>query len=168
MPTEPPEFDCRSTLQVLRLRFRDWMWPTALAIVVAITVLNRVALPREPGLIALVLYAFGPWIWIAALVFAGARWCWIGRLRPRGANQCARCGYPTAGLDDSDPASRCPECGAGPDDRRTPTAGLPFLASIRGAPITRLIDLPGLLALLFAIFMFTMLMLIVFGVVVID
>lgn len=169
MPKEPPDFDCRSALQVLRLRVRDWMWPAALAIAVAITVLNRSALPREPGAIALLLGVFGPWVLIGALVFASARWCWIGRLRPRGANQCARCGYPTTGLDDSDPASRCPECGAGPDDRRTPTAALPFLASIRGAPISRwLIDLPGVLGLLFAIFMFTMLVLIVFGVVVLD
>ena len=169
MPNEPSDFDCRSALQVLRLRFRDWMWPTALAIVVAITVLNRSALPREPGVISFLLGVFGPWMLVGAIAFAGVRWCWIGRLRPRGANQCARCGYPTTGLDDSDPASRCPECGAGPDDRRTPTAGASFLASIRGASISRwLIDLPGLLGLLVAIFMFTMLMLIVFGIVVID
>ena len=169
MPKEPSDFDCRSASKVLRLRFRDWMWPTALAIVVAIPVLNHSDWPRSIGPIAFSIGVFGPWIWIGAIAFAGVRWCSIGRLRPRGANQCARCGYPTTGLDDSDPASRCPECGAGPDDRRTPTAGASFLASIRGASISRwLIDLPGLLGLLFAIFMFTMLMLIVFGIVVID
>ena len=166
MPTEPPEFDCRSTLQVLRLRFRDWMWPTALAIVVAITVLNRVALPREPGLIALVLYAFGPWIWIAALVFAGARWCWIGRLRPRGADRCARCGYPTTGLDESDPASRCPECGADAAARRLPAPRSRVRGSFAGVSLARwLIDLPGVLLLLVPVYVIVMLVLIIYGVI---
>ena len=40
MPKEPPNFDCRDVGQVLRLRFRDWMWPLALAFVVAIPFLG--------------------------------------------------------------------------------------------------------------------------------
>ncbi|HAW94926.1 MAG TPA: hypothetical protein DCX60_01500 [Phycisphaerales bacterium] len=32
MPKEPPNFECRDAGQVLRLRFRDWMWPLALGL----------------------------------------------------------------------------------------------------------------------------------------
>lgn len=41
MPKEPPDFDCRSAWQVLRLRVRDWMWPTAIAVAILIPILGR-------------------------------------------------------------------------------------------------------------------------------
>ena len=39
LPKEPPNFDCRDAGQVLRLRLRDWLWPAAVAIAVAIPIL---------------------------------------------------------------------------------------------------------------------------------
>lgn len=166
MPKEPPDFDCRSALQVLRLRLRDWMWPTAIAIIVVIPFLGRSDGPYKIGSITYYANVYGPWVMLFAIVFAGVRWCWIGHLRPRGANRCARCGYPTTGLDESDPTSRCPECGADPATRQGPTRRSLFRETFGGVSILRwLLDLPGVLLLLVPVYVIVMLVLIIYGVI---
>lgn len=40
LPKEPPDFDCRDVVQVLRLRLRDWIWSTALMVVMTIVTLG--------------------------------------------------------------------------------------------------------------------------------
>ncbi len=139
-------------MQVLRLRFRDWMWPTAIAIAFLIPILGRTG--GEPYRIGSLTYyansCGGILLWLAAIFLAGARWCWIGYLRPRDPSLCGRCGYPAAGLDDRDPSSRCPECGADAATGRRPPPRWSLRESLRGVPIARyLIDLPGILLMLY-------------------
>jgi hypothetical protein len=172
MPAEPPTFDCRSARQVLRLRCRDWLWPTAIAIAVAITVLGRTG--GEPYRIGSVTDYMNTkeakFVWLAAIAFAGARWCWIGRWRARSSECCRRCGYPTNGFHESDPASRCPECGADAAARWRPSPRSRVRETFGGASLARwLLDLPGLLVLLYGVVgLVLFVLIIVFRVVQID
>ena len=166
MPKEPPDFDCRNAWQVLRLRLRDWMWPAALAIVVVIPFLGRSSGTYQIGSVTYYANVFGPLVMLSAIVFAGVRWCCIGHLRPRRADRCARCGYPTTGLDESDPASRCPECGADAAARRLPAPRSRIRAIFGGASLARwLVDLPGVLLLLVPVYVIVMIVLMIFGVI---
>lgn len=165
MPKEPADFDCRSAAQVLRLRLRDWMWPLAAAIAVTIPVLgNNGGVPYKIGSVTYYANTYGPSVFLLSIVFAGLRWCWIGHLRPRPKNRCGSCGYPTTGLAGTDSITRCPECGA----EASLVAGLarPAGASgvFSGVPLARwLIDLPGLLALLFVGYVVVILILLASG-----
>jgi hypothetical protein len=186
MPKEPDDFDCRSVRHVLKLRFRDWMWPTAVAITVLIP---WVANPQNDaevisafansesnppgsyriGSLTYYLNAYGPLVMLAAMGFTGVRWCWLGHLRPREDQRCAGCGYLIGGFADSPPNARCSECGADSAVQRTPTVRSWLRESFRGVTIARLaIDLPGLLFLGFVAFVFVLITLAVFGVITID
>jgi len=186
MPKEPDNFDCRSVRHVLKLRFRDWMWPTAIVITVLIPWITTAQNDAEVisvfgnsqsnpsgsypiGSLTYYLNAYGPLIMLAAIGFAGVRWCWLGQLRPRDDRRCAECGYPTGGIADSPPNARCSECGADATVQRTPTVRSWLRESFRGVTIAQLaIDLPGLLLLGFVAFVFVLITLVVFGVVPID
>jgi hypothetical protein len=190
MPKEPDDFDCRSVRHVLKLRFRDWMWPTAIAITVLVpwiataqndaevlSVMESASANAQPnppgsyriGSLTYYLNAYGPLVMLAAMGFAGVRWCWLGHLRPREDRRCARCGYPIDGFADAPPNARCSECGADATVQRTPTVRSWLRESFRGVTIARLaIDLPGLLLLGFVAFVFVLITLVVFGVVPID
>ena len=183
MPKEPDKFDCRSVRQVLKLRFRDWMWPTALAIAILIpwvanaqndaAVISAVANSQSSpagadriGSLTYYLNAHGPLIMLAAIGFAGVRWCWLGHLRPCGKQRCACCGYLIGGFADSPPNPRCSECGADATVQRTPTVGSLLRESFRGVTIARVaIDLPGLLLLGFVAFVLVLITLLAFGVI---
>ena len=139
MPTEPVDFDSNRSLQVLRLRFRDWGWPTALLLAAAAFVLGASELERPPGSLGFLISEWGPGLFGVLLVVAGVRWCWIGRIRSPRADRCGRCDYQMTGLDPSDSTVRCPECGADGRQRR----------ASRPVPLARvLIDLPGVLVAL--------------------
>jgi len=168
MPKEPPDFDCRSAWQVLRLRLRDWMWPTAIAVAIAIPIAGRTGGETyKIGSITDYANSFGAlMLWLAAIFFTGFRWCMVGRLRPRDRHRCARCGYPTTGLDDRDPTSLCPECGADATTRRVPTIRSGLRETFRGVPIRRyLIDLPGILVMLYPLLGIVAMLLMIFGVI---
>ena len=168
MPKEPPDFDCRSAWQVLRLRFRDWMWPAAIAVAVAIRIAGHTGgEPYKIGSITDYANSFGAlMLWLAAIFFAGFRWCMVGALRSRDRNRCARCGYPTTGLDDRDPSSLCPECGADATARAVPTMRSTLREAFRGVPISRyLIDLPGILVMLYPVLGIVAMLLMIFGVI---
>lgn len=111
MPKEPSDFDCRSVRQVLKLRFRDWMWPTAVAIAILVPWVANAQNDAElisafansqsdppgshrTGSLNDYLNAYGLFVMLAAIGFAGVRWCWLGHLRPREDRRCAECGYP--------------------------------------------------------------------------
>ena len=173
MPREPDDFDCRSVRQVLLLRFRDWMWPTAVAIVVLIPVAARAGTDPSGtyriGSPVFYLNMYGPLVMLAAMVFAGLRWCWIGHLRPRAGRRCARCDYPSPGTAPLARDARCSECGADAIAQRTHTAGSLLRACFRGVTLARLaIDLPGLLLMAFAAFVVVLITLALFGVISID
>jgi hypothetical protein len=105
-------------------------------------------------------------LWLAAIFFAGFRWCMVGALRSRDRNRCARCGYPTNGLDDRDPSSLCPECGADATTRHVPTMRSTLREAFRGVPISRyLIDLPGILVMLYPVLGIVAMVLMIFGVI---
>ena len=168
MPKEPPDFDCRNAWQVLRLRFRDWMWPTAIAVAIAIPIAGRTGGETyKIGSITDYANSFGAlMLWLAAIFFTGFRWCMVGRLRPRDRHRCARCGYPTTGLDDRDPSSLCPECGAEATTRHVPTLRSTLREAFRGVPISRyLIDLPGILVMLYPVLGIVAMLLMIFGVI---
>ena len=134
MPTEPADFDPNRCSQVLRLRFRDWVWPIALLLAASIPVLASIDVRGIARPIGEFCNEYGPIMFGALLVVAGVRWCWVGRLGAPRPDRCGRCGYAMMGLDQSDPAVRCPECGA---DGRERTA-------MRPVPLARvLLDLPG-------------------------
>jgi hypothetical protein len=153
---EPPDFDCRDAMQVLRLRLRDWLWPAAVAIAVAIWILAQSKGTYRIGSVTYYANTYGPPLFLAAILFAGLRWCSIGRLRPRDPSRCGQCDYPLDWLAPSRGPQCCPECGAdasGPPRKRR-------------IPLSRmLLDLPGLLALLFPIFVVAMLLLAMLGVI---
>jgi hypothetical protein len=141
LPKEPPSFDCRDAIAVLLLRLRDWYWPVAIAIAVTIPLLARTnGAAYKIG--SITYYANSP---CAVLTFfllffiAGLRWCWIGRIRPHASGRCQQCGYRLDGAETGPEPPRCPECGeavaAPPRRRRIPVA-------------RRLVDLPGVLAML--------------------
>ncbi len=141
MPRKPPNFDCRSTAQVLRLRLRDWMWPSALALAVVIPVLGRTDGPYAIGSMTYYLNVWGPKVMLAAMFFAGIRWCtlgwcWVGAARRADPTRCAHCDYHLGGLDAGQGPMRCPECGV--DTATPPTWRRPSVARMS-------IDLPGLL-----------------------
>jgi hypothetical protein len=168
MPKEPPDFDCRSAWQVFRLRLRDWMWPTAIAVAIAIPIAGRTGGETyKIGSITDYANSFGALVlWLAAIFFAGFRWCMVGALRSRDRNRCARCGYPTTGLDDRDPSSLCPECGADATARAVPTMRSTLREAFRGVPISRyLIDLPGILVMLYPVLGIVAMLLMIFGVI---
>jgi hypothetical protein len=161
MPKPPPNFDPLDPLAVLRLRFRDWMWPAAVAVAVAMPLLGRSSGPYAIGSVTFYANVLGPWIFLAAILFAGLRWCWIGRIGPRAANLCGRCGYPLDRLAAASGPPRCPECGtlasASATGHRIPLRQIP--------PLRLLLDLPGVLAILFPPFIIGMLVLGLFGVI---
>lgn len=164
MPKKPPNFDCRSTAQVLRLRFRDWMWPSALALTIAIPFAGRSSGPYPIGSLTYYANTLGPPLMLAALTFTGIRWCtlgwcWIGATPRRDPTRCAQCDYPLAGLEPCQGPQICPECGT--DTCTPPTWSRPS--------ITRtLIDLPGLLLASLPIFLIAILMLALFGLIDLD
>jgi hypothetical protein len=166
MPTEPADFDCRSAAQTLRLRFRDWVWPISIAIAVAIPYLGRSNGAYAVGSVTYYASTCGLPVFIAALFVAGFRWCWVGRLRPRAADRCERCGYPTTGLGGGDAEACCPECGARVALLRSAASRSRLRESIAGVPLVRfLLDLPGLLLMLFPIWIVVTVVLMVAGVI---
>ena len=85
VPKVPPDFDCCHAGQVLRLRFRDWMWPLAILTCVGVFVASRPTSPNGVYRIgSLTYYAnmLGPLVVFVLVPLAGARWCWLGRVRP--------------------------------------------------------------------------------------
>lgn len=173
MPREPADFDCRRVRQVLRLRFRDWMWPTAVAIVVLIPLVARAGTDPSGtyriGSLTFYLNVYGPFVLLAAMTFAGLRWCWLGHLRPRKGRRCARCGYPSPETSAPAPDARCSECGADAIAQRTHTLGSLMRECFRGVTLGRLaIDLPGLLLLAYGAFVVALIMLFLFGLISID
>jgi hypothetical protein len=164
MPKKPPNFDCRSVGQVLRLRLRDWMWPSALALVIAIPFAGRSSGPYPIGSLTYYANTLGPPLMLAAMIFAGIRWCtlgwcWIGATPQRDPTRCAHCDYLLAGLDAHQGPQRCPECGT--DTTTPPTWRRPSIARM-------LIDLPGVLLASFPIFLIAILMLALFGLIDLD
>lgn len=159
MPKKPPNFDCRSTWQVLRLRLRDWMWPCALALIIAIPFAGRSNGPYPIGSLTYYANTLGPPLMLAAMFFAGIRWCtlgwcWIGCTPRLDPNRCAHCDYHLAGLDARSGPVCCPECGV---DTATPPAWR------RPSILRTLIDLPGLLVALFPVFLIAIIMLALLG-----
>lgn len=159
LPKEPADFNCRDAGHVLRLRLRDWMWPATVVVAVAIPILAQSNGPYRIGSVTFYANTYGPPLFLGAIFFAGLRWCWIGRLRPRDPTRCADCNYPLDWLDPSRGPQRCPECGA------DASAQWPR----RRLPLSRLLlDLPGLLAMLFCGWVVTILLLAIFGVIELD
>lgn len=165
---EPKNFDCRSASQVLALRLRDWMWLTAVAVAMVIPLLALVngSEAYRIGSFTFYLNTYGPLTMLAASFIAGLRWCWLGHLRPSDARRCAICGNPLAGPGDSQLDARCSGCGADATTQRTPTPRSWIRESFHGVRIARLaIDLPGMLLLLYPLFVLVMVILMLFGVV---
>ena len=160
MPKPPDHFDSRNALEVLRLRFRDWMWPVAVCLIIAIPIALSFFGRMNGGVYKIgsftyYINTYGVWIWLAAFVFVGVRWFWIGRLQPRRPGYCGQCNYPISRNN----AAICSECGA---DKKRMTSTRP----ISKARI--LIDLPSLLFLLPPMFVVVFIMLEVFGFYVFD
>ena len=156
MPKPPHHFDSRNALEVLRLRFRDWMWPVAVGLIIAIPFLGRTnGGVYKVGSFTYYMNTYAPLVWLAAFVFVGVRWFWIGRLQPRRPGYCGQCNYPISRNN----AAICSECGA---DKKRMTSTRP----ISKARI--LIDLPSLLFLLPPMFVVIFIMLEVFGFYVFD
>jgi predicted RNA-binding Zn-ribbon protein involved in translation (DUF1610 family) len=163
MPTEPPDFDCCNAGQVLRLRFRDWMWPLAILMNVGILVLVRAVATSGPyriGSLTFFVNIYGPPLMLVLFPLAGARWCWLGRVRRMPAGRCAACGYHLTGLTGAE--VRCPECGladvaAGATASKRPR---------RRVPLSRwLIDLPGLFLIVATAIIFVGAVLMMMGVI---
>lgn len=166
MPKEPPEFDCRSVRQVLRLRLKDWLWPLALGVAIAVPLLGRTDGPYRIGSPTYYIQTLGPLVWLGAIMFAGMRWAWVGRMRPRCGDSCARCGYSLDGLGARDPRTPCPECGAHGRAREVATVWSYARQSFAGLTLARaLIDLPLLIALLFPLWILVALALMLLGVI---
>lgn len=164
VPNKPPHFNRRDARQVFFLRLRDWMWPTAIAIAVAIVLLSRSSGPYHIGSVTYLANMYGPPLILIATVFAGVRWCaigwcWMGAPSDHDPSRCDYCDYSLVGLDGIRDSKRCPECGselAGPPTRRR-------------IPIARmLLDLPGLLTVLAAFALVAVVMLALVGVVEFD
>ena len=171
MPVDSRDCDGRDPAQVLRLRFRDWVWPSALAVVIILPLIGSSFAPGPYRIGSFQFYvnAYGPTVWLLAMFVAGARWCWIGRMRPRRENCCGRCGYPTRGLDPSDAHGRCPECGTGFPASHPGTRRSGFRRRFEGLTFLRaLLDLPGLLLMSFPAYVVTLLFLVILGVIEID
>ncbi len=156
MPKQPLHFDSRNISDVLRLRFRDWQWPLAVIVVVAIPFLGHTNGTYQIG--SITYYATTPYayvVWLAALVFIGIRWFAIGRLRPRIAGMCGRCNYLISGSD----SQRCPECGA---DKNA-------LESTRRVSFARIvIDIPSVFILSIPVWSIGMIILGMFGIIDLD
>ena len=161
MPKEPPNFDCRDAIAVLLLRLRDWCWPVAIASAVTIPILGRTnGVAYKIGSIAY--YANTPCAVLAFFLLffiAGLRWCWIGRIRPYGPGRCRKCGYRLIWTRTSPVPERCPECG---EATAVPTRGR------RISIARRLVDLPGVLAMLVPIGFLVMILLAVVGLLDLD
>ena len=147
---------------MLRLRLRDWLWPAATLIAVTIPFL-AVALTNggtyQIGSFAYYLNTDGQLVFLLAIFIAGLRWCWIGRLRAPDPNRCLGCHYRLDGLDTDETPKRCPECGL---KGSTVPAG-------RRIPIARLLlDLPGVLAMLFPIGIIVIILLGILGLIDLD
>lgn len=171
MPVDSRDCDGRDPAQVLRLRFRDWVWPSALALAIILPVLKSVLVPPpyRIGSPEDYLLLCGLPVWLLAMFVAGARWCWIGRMRPRREDCCGRCGYPTRGLDPSDALGRCPECGTRFAASHPGTRRSVFRRRFEGLTFLRaLLDLPGLLLMSFPAYVVTLLLLVTLGVIEID
>jgi hypothetical protein len=139
MPTEPADFDPHRCSPVLRLRCRDWVWPSTLLLAAAMLMLGAIEPPRFAGSMGTLFDEYGPVAFGVLLAVTGVRWCWVGRLRGPRPDRCGGCGYAMTGLDPSDESVRCPECGADGRERR----------ATRPVPLARvLLDLPGVLAFL--------------------
>ena len=153
VPKPPLHFDSRNPIEVLRLRFRDWMWPVAVVLIIAIPFLGRTnGGVYKVGSFTYYMNTYAPLAWLAAFVFVGVRWFWIGRLQPRRPGYCGQCNYPVSGND----AVICPECGA---DEKVMTA-------TRRISIARiLIDLPSVVCILFPIFITVMIALSISGII---
>jgi hypothetical protein len=171
VPKVPPDFDCCHAGQVLRLRFRDWMWPLAILTCVGVFVASRPTSPNGVYRIgSLTYYAnmLGPLVVFVLVPLAGARWCWLGRVRPMPAGRCGGCGYDLAGLAAAGASGggvRCPECGV-VDSLAVVGAGAATRRPRRRVPLVRrLIDLPGLLLMLTWLYMVVAVGLIIFGVI---
>ncbi len=171
VPKVPPDFDCCHAGQVLRLRFRDWMWPLAILTCVGVFVASRPTSPNGVYRIgSLTYYAnmLGPLVVFVLVPLAGARWCWLGRVRPMPAGRCGGCGYDLAGLAAAGASGggvRCPECGV-VDSLAVVGAGAATRRPRRRVPLVRrLIDLPGLLLMLTWLYMVVAVVLIIFGVI---
>lgn len=160
MPKESPDFDCRDPVAVLLLRLRDWCWPTAIAIAVTIPLLGRTnGGAYKIGSITYYANTYGLCIFLPAIFIAGLRWCWIGRIRSAAPNHCPWCDYRLDGVVSEAGLQCCPECGADPS-----TAG-----KRRRIPLMRLLlDVPGVLVMLFPIWVFGMLILATFGLLDLD
>ena len=160
LPKEPPDFDCRNPADVLRLRLRDWCWPTAAVIAVAIPFLGRSSgLTYQIGSLAYYANTYGLLVFLPAIFLAGLRWCWVGRLRPRDPNRCGQCSYRLDWMNAEPGPRHCPECGAAASGS----------TGRRRVPIARLLlDLPGILAMLLPIGLAVMLMLAMLGLLDLD
>ena len=160
LPKEPPDFDCRNPADVLRLRLRDWCWPTAAVIAVAIPFLGRSSgLTYQIGSLAYYANTYGLLVFLPAIFLAGLRWCWVGRLRPRDPNRCGHCNYRLDWMNAEPGPRHCPECGAAASGS----------TGRRRVPIARLLlDLPGILAMLLPIGLAVMLMLAMLGLLDLD
>ena len=141
---------------MLLLRIRDWCWPLAIAIAVTIPLLGRTN-GGAYKIGSITYYANTP---CAVLTFfllffvAGLRWCSIGRIRPYGPGRCRTCGYRLVWTETSAVPERCPECG---DATAVKT---------RGRRITiarRLVDLPGVVAMLIPVGFIVMILLAMVG-----
>ncbi|MHC4846227.1 MAG: hypothetical protein ACYTCU_08700 [Planctomycetota bacterium] len=82
MLTNPADVDVRNPAQVLRLRLRDWVWPAAIAVAMAIAFLGGYSGTYRVGSITYYANVYGLPLFVAALAFAGIRWFWIGRPGP--------------------------------------------------------------------------------------
>lgn len=113
LPIQPPNFDCRDPMDVLRLRLRDWWWPTAAVIAMAIPFLGRSSgLTCQIGSLAYYANTYGLLVFLPAIFLAGLRWCWVGRLRPRDPNRCGHCNDRLDWMNAEPEPRQCPECGA--------------------------------------------------------
>jgi hypothetical protein len=164
LPKYPPHFDRREAGCVLRLRFRDWMWPAAIVIAAVIPFLGQSNGPYRIGSLTYYANTIGPPLFLAAIAFAGARWCsigwcWIGWDPDRDRTHCGHCDYPLHWMESVHGPRCCPECGT--DVSSPPTR--------RAIPLPRvLLDVPGLLAVLFPLSLFAMMLLATLGMIEFD
>lgn len=147
---------------MLRVRLRDWCWPFAVVIAVAIPFLGVTLSTGGTYRIGSFTYHLntqGPIVFLLATFIAGLRWCWIGRLRAPDPNRCIGCHYRLDWLNPDEMPQRCPECGRNasrmPASRRIPVARL-------------LLDLPGVLAMLFPIGIVGLILLSILGFIDLD
>ena len=147
---------------MFRLRLRDWCWPVTAVIAVAIPFLAVTLSTGGAYRIGSVTYHLntqGPIVFLLATFIAGLRWCWIGRLRASDPNRCLECHYRLDHLNVDERPRRCPECG-----RRAST-----MPASRRIPVARLlVDLPGVLAMLFPIGIVVIILLSILGFIDLD